>query len=372
MSAQTVANLERQPGEPSLRPRVWAGLALALLAWNSLLAAFASPQVILHHYDGVQYQLLARNRLLGHTEIGDRFHTVHAEGRHPMWRPGLVWIEEGLARCLGSVRAGAAAASAIGTTLLQLALLWLAYQCFGRKTFFLVLVCLPAPMVSTHFLTLAVGQGPEVWSAAAVVAGLGVLALGLARRSWAWALQAGALAGLSEWFRTGNVAVFTIPCAVYGLAALLRRDWRGMVLPASALASFVAVAGVGGLFAPSALNKTVANLWASLLEKEGPFVKGTMPDGTEGFHSLAGYRLDPESQGPAPTWLWKLSVRTSRNATCCKNALITPRQACRNTGSLTPRPKRLPSFVWTGRPMRRRANSGVGKRHGPCCLPVAR
>src|SRR6266403_5323339 len=76
-----------------------------------------------HRYDGTQYHLLVRNRLHGHYEIGDTAHTVREEGRHPIWRPGLVWIEEGLARLFGSVRSGAAAASALGTTLLELAML---------------------------------------------------------------------------------------------------------------------------------------------------------------------------------------------------------------------------------------------------------
>jgi hypothetical protein len=283
------------PDSRPVRGWCWCLVAAVMLAWNCLLASLASPYAILQHYDGVQYQLLARNRLKGHTELGDQFHTVHAEGSHPMWRPGLVWIEEGLARCLGSVRAAAAAASALGTTLLQVALLWLAYGAFGRKTFFLVLVSFAAPLVSTHFVTLAVGQGPEVWSATAIVAGLGGLAFALARPSWAGALLAGAVAGLAEWFRTGNLLLFAVPCAMYALAALYRRDRRGFALPVSALCSFVAVIGVGGLMTPSPLNKSVANLWVFLIEQEGPFVPGKIPDGTTGYYSMAGYRLEPRS-----------------------------------------------------------------------------
>src|SRR5207245_10160435 len=97
-------------------------VAVLLLAWNGVLSSFASPFVLLSRYDGVQYQLLARNRLHGHYERGDEAHTVHEEGRQPMWGPGLVWSEEGLARCLGSVCLGAAAASGLGATLLGLAL----------------------------------------------------------------------------------------------------------------------------------------------------------------------------------------------------------------------------------------------------------
>src|SRR5438034_9751900 len=101
------------------RPALWCGLALILLAWNAFLAWHASPYTLLHFYDDVQYQLLARNRLRGHVEVGDQAQTVGHEGSHPLWRPGLVWLEEGFARCLGSVRAGAAATSALGTALLE-------------------------------------------------------------------------------------------------------------------------------------------------------------------------------------------------------------------------------------------------------------
>ena len=106
-----------------LRPIIlWCVVAALLLSWNGTLGTFASPFVMLHRYDCAQYQLLARNRLHGHYEVGDEAHSVHQEGCHPMWRPGLVWIEEALARCLGSVRKGAAAASVLGAALLELAL----------------------------------------------------------------------------------------------------------------------------------------------------------------------------------------------------------------------------------------------------------
>jgi len=66
---------------------------MLLLAWNGALSGLASPFVLQHRFDAVQYQLLARNRLHGHFEIGDEAHAVHAEGCHPLWRPGLVWVE---------------------------------------------------------------------------------------------------------------------------------------------------------------------------------------------------------------------------------------------------------------------------------------
>ena len=80
---------------------LWAAGFVALLAWNGIAARYANPLTLLHSYDGPQYQLLARNRLHGHREIADTAHTVGTEGAHPMWRPGLVWITEGLERCLG-------------------------------------------------------------------------------------------------------------------------------------------------------------------------------------------------------------------------------------------------------------------------------
>src|SRR5438874_4313204 len=211
-----------------LRPIIlWCVVAALLLSWNGTLGTFASPFVMLHRYDCAQYQLLARNRLHGHYEVGDEAHSVHQEGCHPMWRPALVWIEEGLARCLGSVRQGAAAASALGTTLLELALLCLAWRTFGKKTLLSVLVALAVPAVSLPFLVLAVGQGSEVWAAAAIVAGLALLVEAVRRHSGTWALAAGTVAALSEWFRTGNIMLFAIPCAVYTLAAFEQTRRQG-------------------------------------------------------------------------------------------------------------------------------------------------
>jgi hypothetical protein len=272
---------------------VWCALGILLLAWNCLLASLASPFVLIHRYDGVQYQLLARNRLLGHDEINERTHTVGTEGRHPMWRPGLVWIEEELARCLGSVRAGAAAASALGTTCLQLALLWLAWCCFGRKTWVFLVIGLPAPAVISPFLTLAVGQGPEVWAAACITAGLAALVIGIERPSWAWALSAGILAGAAEWFRTGNLLLFAVPCAVYGIAILSQHDFRRFALPAGALVTFVGMAALGDRTVPSSVNKTVANLGAWAIESQGPVVTGMPQDGTTATFSMADYTLVP-------------------------------------------------------------------------------
>src|SRR5438093_1307686 len=110
---------------------IWAAVALVLGAWNGFAASFASPFHLLHASDSTQYHLLVRNRLHGHYEVGDGAHTVRTEGLHPVWRPGIVWIEELLARQLGSVATSAAVAAGVGTTLLELSLLWLALECCG-------------------------------------------------------------------------------------------------------------------------------------------------------------------------------------------------------------------------------------------------
>jgi hypothetical protein len=270
-----------QPTEPA-RPRArwWCALAVLLLAWNGLLALYASPFVMLQGHDGTQYHLLVRNRLHGHHEVGDEGHTVRQEGQHPIWRPGLVWIEEGLARLFGSVRSGAAAASALGATLLELALLALARVCFGRATLLVVLACLMLPLTaSAHFLRMAVGQGPEPWAAAALVAGLAVLAVALRRRSWALGLAAGALAGTCEWFRAGSYLLFAVPCAVYALPALRRRDWAASAVPALALLGFGLLTAAAGRSVASPVDKTAVALLHRLQEREGPQLLREVPDG---------------------------------------------------------------------------------------------
>jgi hypothetical protein len=148
------------------RPGTWVVLAAFLLVWNGWAASFAGPFTFIQGYDGPQYQLLARNRLHGHTEVGDSAHTVRGEGSHPMWRPGLVWIEQGLGSWLGSVRQGAGLASALGTTLLELAILWLAWTCYGFGTWTVVLLLMLSPwQVGVTLIAAAVGQGPEPWAA---------------------------------------------------------------------------------------------------------------------------------------------------------------------------------------------------------------
>jgi len=269
-----------------------------LLAWNGALAMYANPFLLLQQHDGTQYHLLVRNRLKGHYEVDDTAHTVRAEGQNPMWRPALVWIEEVLARWLGSVQASAAVASAIGATLLELGLLWLASVCFGSKVQAVVGLALLLPLAGTsYFMRMAVGQGPEAWAAATLVAGLAglVLALRLPNRGWALALAlaAGALAGLAEWFRAGSYLVFLIPDVLYLLRGLWQRDRKLAGIPSIALASFMAMVFVSGLLVPSRVNKTVVALAHRLQEQVG--VEYTVQIGSDGMARfyMAGLQLCP-------------------------------------------------------------------------------
>lgn len=274
----------------------WSLLALFFLTWNGVVAAFANPFWMIHAYDGTQYHLLVRNRLNGHHEVGEQAHTVRLEGWHPIWRSGLVWIEQALAPWLGSVRRAAAVASVLGTTLLELFLLWLAWRCFGRGVWLVVLVCLLSPVAMGNFLFMAVGQGPEPWAAAAVLAGLAALVEAVRRGSWAWAVVAGTAAASAEWFRTGNQLLFAVPCVVYGLSALGKRDWYGLGLPALALGTFAVLGVAGGRAAPSQVDKTAVNLWQRVIEYQGPTAEYINPEtGQKEGAWLGGLLLEPGS-----------------------------------------------------------------------------
>src|SRR5437879_435076 len=95
------------PASSQARPLGWCALALLLLAWNGVAGMHAHPMLMTQVYDGTQYHLLARNRLQGHTELGEQAHTVRQEGQHPIWRPGMVWLVHGLTCCTGSIREAA-------------------------------------------------------------------------------------------------------------------------------------------------------------------------------------------------------------------------------------------------------------------------
>jgi hypothetical protein len=284
-------------GKPGV---AWALLAGLLLAYNGVTALYANPFSLTQWYDGVQYQLLARNRLHGHTEVGDTAHTVGSEGRHPMWRPGLVWVEEGLATWLGSVRTAAPVASALGTALLEWALAWLAWRAFGPATCLVVLAAVLAPWpVGIFFLGLAIGQGPEPWAAAAVMLGLAILVEAGRQGRGGSALAAGCCAAAAEWFRSGTLLLFAVPTAVYGLAALWRRDGARLRGAGLALAGMALVVLGAGMAVPSPVNKTVVNLLHNFAESDGPFLTEDVPNVGEVTFSMGGYLIVPGTQETA-------------------------------------------------------------------------
>jgi hypothetical protein len=291
------------------RPFVWIGLAGLLLAWNGLTALYASPLTLTQWYDGIQYQLLARNRLHGHDEVGDKAHTVGREGRHPMWRPGLVWIEEGLATVAGSVRGAAALASALGTTLMELAMLWLAWRCFGVRSWLVVVTAVLVPWpVGAWLLGLAIGQGPEPWAAAAILLGLGGFVEAVRRQSGIWGFGAGLVAGGAEWLRTGTTLLFAAPWLVYALVFLFQRRWKELELAAAGAAGLLIATVTAGWVVPSPVNKTVANLWHNLAENEGPLLTENVAGVGWVTFSMGGYRIVPGTQETYNDYI----VRSSR------------------------------------------------------------
>jgi hypothetical protein len=279
---------------PRARLALWSGVAAFLLVWNGALAMYANPLLLLQQHDGTQYHLLVRNRLKGHYEVDDTAHTVRAEGRNPMWRPGLVWIEEALAPLLGSVRASAALASAVGTTLLELAMLWLAVVCFGPRVTLLAGLSLLMPLQSAgYFLRMAVGQGPEPWAAAGIAAGLAALVIAGRRQSWTWAIVAGCLAGLAEWFRAGSYLIFLVPAALYVLQGLCWSNRKSAAVVMVGLATFLITVFAGGLLVPSRVNKTVVALSHRLQEQVGEQCIVPITQGAVARIYLSGLQLCP-------------------------------------------------------------------------------
>jgi hypothetical protein len=290
----------------------WIGLSGFLCAWNGLAAMHASPLVLTHRWDGTQYQLLARNQLRGHYEVGDAANTVRGEGRHPMFRPALVWLQHGLALVLGEVQTAAILASALGTTLLELLLVALAWQCFGRGTAVVVVCCLVMSLtVAAQFLLLAVGQGPELWAAAAIVAGLAILVNALRWQSWPVAGLAGIVAGLSEWFRTGNHLLFGVPCLIYLGTALWQAQWRRAAMTLTALGTFFLMIVGSGFLTSTPVNKTVANLRHRLVEHQGVRRIEESPAGQRLTVYLGGLEMRP---GTSETYYDSL-LQTSRGPT---------------------------------------------------------
>lgn len=285
---------------PSAGPPIprwaWAFAVCALLAWNTFLAQYAGPMSMTQPYDGAQYQLLARNRLAGHYETGDQAHTVRTEGRHPMWQPGLVWLTELVARVLGSVQHAAWLLSALGTTLMEVSLLWLSWRCFGRGAWTVLLAGLFLPFHwNAVFVGLAVGQGPEPWAAAFVLLGWALFLKSLGDRSALLALLSGIVFGGAEWFRTGNLLLFAAPWAVFTGFALVRRARSEVRYCVTTLVGFVGMNLLAGWLTASPVNKMVANLWANLIEHHGLQLVEDHESGPQ-VHYLAALALAPGTQ----------------------------------------------------------------------------
>src|SRR5262249_55259785 len=108
-----------------------------------------------------------------------------------------------------------------------------------------------------------------------------------------YALAAGAIAGLAEWFRTGNLLLFAVPCAVYSAATLRQSAWRGCGLAAGAFVGWVGMAALRGIAVPSPVNKNVANLWACCDHLGGPTVTEELGDGNQLVYPMLHYALVP-------------------------------------------------------------------------------
>jgi hypothetical protein len=125
----------------------------------------------------------------------------------------------------------------------------------------------------------------------AIVIGLALLIEALRGRCWVWALAAGLAAGAAEWFRSGTLLLFAVPCGFYALAFLVRRDWGRLGRAGVALAALFLAAVAAGRAVPSPVNKTLVNLRHHLAENEGPFHTETIAGLGEAAYSMAGYRL---------------------------------------------------------------------------------
>src|SRR5262249_32500796 len=91
---------------------------------------------------------------------------------------------------------------------------------------------------------------------------------------------------------------FSVPCAVYFLASLWRRDRIGLALTGTAVAFFVVLSALGDLLVPSAVDKTAANLWGNLVEENGPKLVVEARDQEPTTIYMAGLRIVPGTAEP--------------------------------------------------------------------------
>ena len=281
------------PPGPGIKLWVWQLAIYALVGWNATLAKYANPFSLTQGYDGAQYQLLARNRLAGSYHESHQAHTVRDEGSHPMWRPGLVWLLEGTAHLTGSVSQAAWMLSTAGTTLFEVIMLWIAWRCFGRTAWVILLAAFFLPFHwSAIFLSMALGQGPEPWAAALVLLGWAIFLKSLDGNSAILAIVGGVAIGGADWFRTGNLLMFAAPWGIFLLAGLLRRSRVELRQSLAMLGGFVAITLLGSWLFASPVNKTIANLWGNLVEHHGLQVVQETESGSS-IQYLAGLHLAP-------------------------------------------------------------------------------
>jgi hypothetical protein len=190
---------------------------------------------------------------------------------------------------------------------------------------------------------MPVGQGPEPWAAAMILAACAALyearsALfilhapfsaapfeGQSNRAtengerrmkngtpfrfvpWVWAVAAGLAGGAAELFRSGNWLLFVIPLVVFGFE-LCRTGRRGWTLPLVSLTSYFCMAFLAGQIVPSPVAKTVVNLSHNLIEAKGPFIP--KPGSDDAYVTLGGFHIVP---GTAETY-YDYLVRASHDA----------------------------------------------------------
>jgi hypothetical protein len=120
---------------------------------------------------------------------------------------------------------------------------------------------------------------------------------------------AGLAAGTAEWFRTGTVLLFAVPCVIHVIVYFWQRSWTRLRMPGAAFAGLLLMAGLAGRAVPSAVNKTVANLWHNLAENEGPVLTEEVAGVGPVNFSMGGYRIVEGTMETYNDWI----VRQSRN-----------------------------------------------------------
>jgi hypothetical protein len=185
--------------------------------------------------------------------------------------------------------------SGIAVTLLELVMLIVAYRFFGSFAAWVLLLLMATPSAfGVWMIRMTLGQGPEPWSTALLLAGVVILVEAFRRGCWRLAVLSGVIAGLADWFRTGNLAIFPVPCLIYAAAALWRRESRRFAQAVVAVGVFLVMVMVGDQLTPSPVVKSRANLWGNLIETYGmKMVISSSHNKEKGTIYIAGLQLAP-------------------------------------------------------------------------------